>query len=484
MTQRLITRGIVYTVDSKDTIIPDGAVLVEGGRIAAVGRSQDLEDRYPQAERLDAAGMVVMPGLINTHTHLSMTMTRSIADDIEATSWLPVIWAVEAHLKPETIYAGALLGIAEMILSGTTTFNDHYFMMENVARAVAETGIRADLAEGILENRNQKKGQRELEAGQKFAADFHGKANGRIRARLGPHALYTCSTELVLQASQAARRLKIGMHMHVAESPLEMKMVGKKAKGPTSVQHLDGLGILGPDFMMAHGLSINKTDMAILAERGTGIAHCPQALGKAGGYSGLSYPAADQWMQMGVNVGLGTDGVASNNNLDMFDEMRFASMARKLMKRDGTVLPARQVIRMATINGARVLGLGDEIGSLEAGKKADIILVDFRKPHLYPLHNIPGHLVYSASGADVDTVMVDGEILMQNRRLQTLDVKEVLALAQKEFEALLGRARWTPTVEEPKAGLLAALKLKVTQQSMKTMMILVGEREPETDETL
>ena len=479
MADLLIAHGIVYTADAQDTIRPDGAVLISQKRIAQIGPSADLMVRHPDAEILDASGMVVMPGLVNTHTHLSMTMTRSIADDVPATSWLPVIWAVEKHLKPETVYAGALLGIAEMIAGGTTTFSDHYFMMDQVARAVAETGIRADLAEGILENRDRKKGQRQLAAGIEFAARHHDTADGRIRARIGPHALYTCSTDLVVEARRAASELGIGMHMHVAESALEIKLVGKAAKGPTSVQHLDALGVLGPDFVLAHGLTINEADMRVLAARGTGICHCPQAYAKVGGYP---FPAVDRWTDAGIKVGLGTDGVASNNNLDLFDEMRFAALVRKLFKRDGAVLPARKIIRMATLDAARVLGLGDEIGSLEVGKKADLILVDVRKPHLSPLHNVPGHLVYSASGADVDTTIVDGRILMRGRRFKTLDLPEVLALGQREFEALLARANWRPTLEEPKAGLVASLALKATQQSLGLMQVLAGQREAEQEE--
>jgi len=481
MSETLLINGMVMTVDEKNTLIDGGAVAVRDGRIVEVGATGELLPRYPGAERLDARGMVVMPGLVNTHTHLSMTMTRGIADDIEAVRWLPVIWAVEKNLNPDVVYAGAMLGIAEMVLNGTTTFNDHYFHMEQVARAVQETGVRAELAEGIIENRNRKKGQAELARGRAFAMEGQGKAEGRIRNRMGPHALYTCSSELVEEAARTARELGVGMHMHVAESALEMKMVGKKARGATSVQHLDALGILDEHFCMAHGLTINMKDMQILAERKVGVAHCPQAYGKLGAYP---YPEVDKWLRAGIRVGLGTDGAASNNDLDLFDEMRFASMMRKLFARDGTLLSARQVRRMATLGGAQTLDLGDQIGSLEPGKKADIFLVDFRKPHLTPLHNIPGHLVYCANGADVDTVMVDGRILLRNREFQTLDLDDVLARAQNTFEQYLQKGGWKRTLEEPKAGLAAALKLKVTQESMRMIQILVGEREPEEGETL
>lgn len=480
-TPTIFKHAIIYTVDSEDTIIPDGALVMQDDCIAAVGPTDAVSSEFPHAYVIDARDRVLLPGLINTHTHLSMTMLRSIADDIEAVKWLPVVWAVEKHLTDDTVRAGAMLGIAEMIASGTTTFNDHYFHMDQVADAVAETGMRADLAHGILENRNKKKGLRELNEGEAFARDWNGKADGRIRTRMGPHALYTCSTELVSAARAAADRVGVGMHMHVAESALEMKMVGKKALGPTSVQHLEALGVLGPDFVIGHGLTIDDTDIQILCDRGVGIAHCPQAYGKVGGYP---WPAVDEWLKSGIHVGMGTDGVASNNNLDLFDEMRFATMVRKLQTRKGTVLPARQMIRMATIEGAHVLGIADQIGSLEVGKKADLIMVDFRRPHLRPLHNIPGHLVYSANGADVEATVVDGRFLYLNRQFQTLDVEEVMQTADLSFAALLGRANWTPTVEEPRAGRIASLQLALTQQSLKVMEVLIGTRDADEELTL
>lgn len=479
MTDLLITNGMLFTADDKDTLIDSGAVYIKNGRIADIGDSKTLEKKYPSARRLDATRMGVLPGLVNAHTHLSMTMTRSTADDIDAVAWLPVIWEVEKQNTPETVYAGALLGIAEMIASGTTTFNDHYFFMGEVAKAVEETGVRAELAEAILENQNKKKGSADLEKGKEFVSEWHGKANGRVRTRMGPHSLYTCSTDLIVRACQTAEELGVGVHMHAAESGLEMKLVGKAAKGPTSFQHLEGLGVLNDKFIAAHALNANEKDIEIIAKRGVGLAHCPQAYGKLGGYP---FPKIDLWVKAGVHVGLGTDGVASNNNLDLFDEMRFASLVRKLQAKDGTVLPARQMLRLATIEGARALGLGDEIGSLEIGKKADIILVDCRKPHLYPLHNIPGNLVYSASGADVDTVIVDGKILMQGRKFKTLDIDEVLDRAQKTFEGMLKKAGWKPTIAEPSMDLAATLKLKATQRSLAMIQKLAWAKD--TSETI
>ncbi len=472
MTALLISHGTVLTVDPRDTIIDDGAVLISDERIIDVGPYREVAERHPGVPELDASGMVVMPGLINTHIHLSMTMQRGIADDVYATEWLPAVWAVEEHLQPETVYAGALVGIAEMIASGTTCFNDHYFHMEQVAKAVTETGIRAHLAHAILEQRNAKRGQRELEKGKQFVADWKGKAD-LITTRMGPHSLYSCSTPLIVQSRKAADELGVGMHMHVAESAFEMKLVGKHKAGETSVQHLDALGILRSDFVLAHGLTINQKDMEILSRRGVGIAHSPQAYAKVGGWP---FPTVDKWIKAGINVGMATDGVASNNNLDLFDEMRFATLVRKLYTRDGRVLPATQLIRMATIMAAKVMGIDSEVGSLETGKRADVILIDFRKPHLTPRHNIPGHLIYSASGADVDTVFVNGQMLMKNRQFLTLDLPDVLARGQREFEAMLSRAGWTATSSDPKQGLMGAIRLKMTGQALKVVQTLATGR--------
>jgi 5-methylthioadenosine/S-adenosylhomocysteine deaminase len=467
----LITHGILLCMDEADTLIEDGAVAIHGGRIAALGPTAEIKRRFPAARELDATHMLVMPGLVNTHTHLGATLLRGISDDVDAIDWMPLNWSVMSHVSAEDLHLAALLAIAEMILSGTTCFSDSYQDIGQTARAVAETGMRAELAAGLTERNGKKEAARLLEAGGDFARQWHGGAEGRIRARLGPHALYTCSTEYILKIRKAADELGIGMHMHLAESTLEMKMVKQKA-GATSVQHLFTLGVLRSDFLIAHALTINEQDVRILAEAGCGIAHCPQSLGKLGAYP---FPQVETWLEAGIPVGIGTDGVASNNNLDLFEELRFAALTRKLFARDGRVLPARQVLRMATITGARALGLGQEIGSLEAGKKADIILLDLRKPHLTPRYNLPGLLVYSALGSDVDTVLVDGRVLMQNRQLTTIDLPDLLERAQGAFQALLKRAGWRMTLAAPTQSMATALKLKATQRSLKIFQAMMGE---------
>ena len=469
----LISHGTILTVDEKDTILEDGAIAVNLGRIVSIGDAKELSQRYPGYKIIDATGMIVMPGLVNAHTHLGATILRGISDDVDGMEWMPLNWSVTKHVNKDDLYLSAMLGISEMIASGTTCFNDSYQDIEQTARAVEETGIRADLAAGLTERNGKKDAQRLLEAAQSFVADWHGKASGRIRARLGPHALYTCSTYYILRARQVANDLKVGMHMHLAESPLEMKMVKEKA-GETSIQHLHALGVLKQDFLIAHALTINEEDINIIAEVGSGIAHCPQSLGKLGAYP---FPSVDSWIMAGIHVGIGTDGVASNNNLDMFEELRFAALTRKLLAHDGRVLPANQVIRMATIMGAKALGLGDMIGSLEVGKKADIILIDAQKPHLTPFHNLPGLLAYSSLGSDVDTMIVDGQVLMQNKQFTTLDVVDIIQRIQLAFKGLLKRAGWKFSLSGPTQSMATALKLKATRQSIKIFQSLIEKEE-------
>lgn len=465
----LISHGTILTVDENDTILEDGALVVEQGRIVFAGKTQELKGRYPGCREIDATDMLVMPGLVNVHTHLGATILRGISDDVDSMEWMPLNWSVTKHLSKDDLYLSAMLGISEMIASGTTCFSDAYQEIEQTAKAVQTTGIRADLAAGLTEKNGKKDAQRLLDEARAFAQEWHGKDGGRIRARIAPHALYTCSTDYILKARQLADELNVGMHMHLAETQLEMKTVKNKA-GPTSIQHLHALGVLKPDFLVAHALTINAEDIRIISRVGAGIAHCPQSLGKLGAYP---FPPVDVWIKAGINVGIGTDGMTSNNNFDLFEELRFAALTRKLFAKDGRVLPARQVVRMATIMGAKALGLGDQIGSLEVGKKADIILLDVRKPNLTPFHNIPGLLAYSALGSDVDTMIVDGKVLMQNRQFTTLDIADVMNQAQVTFKRLLSKAGWDFSLSEPTQSIATALKLKATAKSLQIFQSLI-----------
>lgn len=451
----LIKNAVILTVDSKNRVISDGGIAIEDNRIVDVGPMAKLGN-YSADEVIDAKGMVAMPGLINTHTHLSMTLFRGVADDVPGIKWLPIIWSIEKNITPELCYIGALLGCLEMIKTGTTCFADQYFYMDKVATAVKESGMRACLARGILELNKPEKGDRELRDAVAFAKKWHNSLNGRITCRLGPHAIYTCSPSLLQRTREEADELNVGLHIHVAEAPNEIKMV-KEKHGETSIEHLNNLGILKGDVLAAHCVFVNERDMEIMKKTNTVVAHCPSPMMKYGN----DVAPIPELLNKDIIVGIGTDGCGSNNNLDMIEEMRTAAFLHKTNKKDSTILPANQIIRMATILGAKALGLEKEIGSIEVGKKADIILIDFRKPHLTPFHNCPGHIVYSAFGSDVHTTIIDGKVVMENRQVKTLNENKVLEKAQEAFEKLLKDGGYTLSFEDnPKPSLKTNLIVK------------------------
>lgn len=420
-------------MNEKD-LIEDGAIAVKDGEITYVGKSSATTSIKART-KIDAKGKVALPGLINCHTHAPMTLFRGIAEDQPLDKWLGrTVWPLEAKLKPEDVYAGALLGCFEMIKSGTTCFADMYFHENMVAKAVEKSGLRGALAEGIIEAGNKEQGKRMLKKSVNFVNKFDGHANGRITALLGPHASYSCSPELLLSISEKASKLNVGVHMHLAESK-EMSRKLEKKYGFGEVEFLDKRGFLKGHVLAAHCINLSRKDMQILSERCVNVAYVPVANMKLG----LGAARIKDLVDMGVNVGLGTDGPASNNTLDMFETMKVAALLQKLVYSDPRVLSAREVLRMATIDGAEALGLEEKIGSLEVGKKADIVLVDISRPHLKPLHNVYASIVYSARGSDVDTVIVDGKIVMMNGRVKTLDEQAVIEGAEKAVLDLLSR---------------------------------------------
>jgi 5-methylthioadenosine/S-adenosylhomocysteine deaminase len=423
-------------------ILPmDGGGIIKGGLIATKDGTITYAGKESKAPRIradrvvDGRGKVATPGLVNCHTHLAMTLFRGIAEDQPLQRWLKEnIWPLEAKLKPRDVYNGALLGCLEMIRSGTTTFADMYFHEDQVAKAVEKAGLRAVLAQGILEAGVPCRGEKMLRESVNFARKYHGYADGRVTAQLGPHTLYTCSLPLLTRVRQKATDLKLGIHIHLAESKESVDMT-KEKQGLTEVQLLEKIGFLGPDVLAAHCIHLTKKEMRIMAEHNVKVSYNPVANMKlAQGTAKIK-----ELMDLGVTVGVGTDGPASNNSLDMFQSMKIAALLQKQYYEDPAVLPARTVLKMATTDGAKALGLGKTVGVLEAGRRADIILVDFKKPHLTPAHDPYANLVYSASGSDVDTVIVDGKILMENRNVQTLDEEEVMRRAQRTALNLLTR---------------------------------------------
>jgi len=421
-------------MDEKRGVVEKGLIAIKNDVITYVGRETDAPSISAE-ETIDGHGKVAMPGLVNCHTHLPMTIFRGVAEDQELGKWLSeTIWPLEAKLKPRDVYDGALLGCLEMIKSGTTCFADMYFHEDMVARAVEKAGLRAVLAPGIIEVGDMERGEKLLRESVEFARKFQGFADGRVSVRLGPHAVYTCSPNLLMKVRDRASELDIGIHIHLAESKEMVKSV-KEKYGFTEVELLESLGFLKSDILAAHCIYLSEKEMRLMAKRDVKVSYNPVANMKFA----LGVPKIRDLMSLGVTVGIGTDGPASNNDLDMFDDMRVAALLQKVSYMDSTVLPVHSVLGIATIDGARALELERSVGSLEVGKKADVILVDFGKPHLTPVHDFYANVVYSARGSDVETVIVDGKILMEGGEVKTLDEEEVRVRARESALDLLAR---------------------------------------------
>lgn len=422
------------TQDPSRSVLRDASVYVEDGRIAEVGKKTHQE----ADQVIDADGMILLPGLVNTHTHAPMVILRGYADDMPLQEWLSErIWKVEPNMTSETCYWGAMLACLEMIASGTTTFNDMYFSVEDVARAVDKSGMRAILSSLILEISPDAKFHREN--ARKVLDHLKSLRNPLVTPAIAPHAVYSCSEETLLWAKQTADEEKVPVHTHIAETKVEQAEVENK-QGMKVVEYLNKIRFLGSNVVGAHCVWLSKNEVRLLGQSGTKVAHCPVSNMKLA--VGAAAPISEM-IQNGVNVGLGTDGAASNNTLNMFETMKFCALLHKHSRWDPTALPAQMTLDLATIEGARVLGMEKKIGSVEIGKTADLILVNTRSPSLTPIHGrdtVISDLVYSASGADVDTTIVDGRILMEKRRFVALNPTEIIENVRRVTEDLLARS--------------------------------------------
>jgi 5-methylthioadenosine/S-adenosylhomocysteine deaminase len=410
-------------VDPQDTLIERGAVAVSADRIVEVGTEDALTASYKAAKTIDAQEGIIMPGLVNAHTHAAMTCFRGLADDLPLMTWLnDYIFPAEAKLTPDIVYQGTRLACSEMILSGTTTFCDMYLFEEAAAQAAKEVGLRAVVGEVIYDFPSPNYGP--VEEGLKYTEDLIEKwrDDPLITIAVEPHSPYVCSPELLQKARAIADRNGVPMVIHLAETEREVAEI-KKKYGRTPVAHLADIGFLSPGLIADHCVVLTEEDMMLLKDSDVKVAHNPESNMKLA--SGIA--PVPELLRHGITVGIGTDGCASNNNLDMFQEMDTVAKLHKVHTLDPTVMDARTVVRMATIDGARVLGIGDTSGSLEEGKKADIIIIDIRSPHLTPMYNVYSHLVYAVTGSDVVTAIVNGRVLMEERAFTTLDVDEVMA---------------------------------------------------------
>ena len=417
----LIKNGMVLTMNSELEIIENGAVQVRDGIIVFVGKEADLpQERL--AREIDAHGGIIMPGLINTHTHAAMTLFRGLADDLPLMEWLnDHIFPAESRITGEMVYRGTLLACAEMLLSGTTCFCDMYLFEQEVARAAAEVGMRAVVGEVLYDFPSPCYGP--LEKGFEYVGHMMEtwKSHPLITVAVEPHSTYTCAPELLTRAADLARTRQVPFVIHVAETRSEVELI-KEKHGKSPVQFLADLGILGPHVVACHSAHLTPEEQALYRKFDVKVAHCPESNMKLA--SGVA-PVPD-FLSQGICVALGTDGCASNNDLDLFLEMDSAAKLHKVFSMNPEAVDAETTVKMATINGAKALGLDRRIGSLETGKQGDIIVVDTRSPHMVPMYNPYSQLVYAARGGDVSTTIVNGRVLMENRTLTTLDVNQVM----------------------------------------------------------
>ncbi|MFO7783125.1 MAG: amidohydrolase [Thermodesulfobacteriota bacterium] len=420
----LIENGTILTMDPYGTVIENGFLAVRGNAIIEVGTggrpSQEAKSR------IDAGGGLILPGLINGHTHAAMTLFRGLADDLPLMEWLnDYIFPAESRMDGDFVHTGTLLACAEMILSGTTTFCDMYLFEERAAEAARTAGIRCLLGEVLYDFPSPNYGP--LDKGFEYTEALirNWRDDPLVNIAVEPHAIYTCSPDLLCRADELARKHEAPLIMHVAETRAEVEQV-QEMYGKRPFEHLASLGILGPHVVADHCVHLQENEMDLMVEHGVKVIHNPESNMKLA--SGVS--PVPTLLSRGLTVGLGTDGCASNNNLDIFGEMGTAARLHKVDTMDPTSLDAVTALRMATTEGARALGLGEVTGSLEVGKKADVIIVDTNKPHLTPLYNPFSHLVYAAAAQDVTHSIINGRVIMENRELLTLDAGRVMEKAR------------------------------------------------------
>ena len=418
----LLRGGIIVTMDMQGRVIEDGAVAISDGRIEAIGRRAEIESRYTARQIIEAQGRAIIPGLINGHTHVPMTLFRGIADDLDLNEWLTkYIFPAEAkNVTEEFVRVGTRLGLAEMIRGGTTTYCDMYYFEDAIADETAKAGVRGVLGETVIDFpvADNKTHAEAMAYTEKYVTKWRG--HSLITAAIAPHAPYTVSEEHLKAVRAFSDQTGAPIVIHVAETEKEVNDI-LKAKGARPVEYLSRIGFLNNRVIAAHVVHANSEEIAALKRFGVGVVHNPQSNMKLA--SGIM--PVPEMLTVAVALGLGTDGAASNNDLDMWEEMDTAAKLHKLSSRDPRVVSAREALEMATIRGARALHMEREIGSLEKGKRADLIIVNLNELHQTPRYNIYSHLVYATKAANVRTVIINGRVVMRDRRLLTLNEEAV-----------------------------------------------------------
>ncbi len=452
----LIEHGVVVTLDARRRVIRDGAVMIEGSRITDVGKTDDLHRKYAPEHTIDASRKLVIPGLIDCHVHLAQALIRGCADDASLLDWLgKYVWPLQGNYDAEDGRVSARLCMLEMIKSGTTSFIESMihtrYGFDGIAKALEESGMRGCLAKTIMDTpaygRKQMMHPGMIEDGEKSLAEtiemiarWNGKANGRIAVWFGPRSLGACSKALYEKIAEEAAKRKAGITMHLCEVQEDVRYARRRFR-KSPVAFANEVGLLNPRTVLAHAVWLTDRDIATFSKTRTNISHCPSSNTKLA--SGIA--RVPEMLNKGVNVALGCDGGPSNNAYDMIREMKLAACVHKVRLCDPTTMPAEKVLEMAALGGARAIGMQDKLGTLEPGKLADIVLVNLNSVHMVPNNNYVSDLVYAGCGADVDTVIVDGKMVMEERNVKTLDEREIIQQARERASALLERTGLKPT---------------------------------------
>jgi cytosine/adenosine deaminase-related metal-dependent hydrolase len=446
----LIEHGVVVTLDAHRRVIRDGAVMVEGSHITDVGKTDELHRKYAPEHTIDASRKLIIPGLIDCHVHLAQALIRGCADDVSLLDWLgKYVWPLQGNFDAEDGRVSAELCMLEMIKSGTTSFIESMthtrYGFDGIAKAVEESRMRGSLAKTIMDTpaygRKQMMYEGMIEDGDRSLAEtitmydrWNGKADGRVSVWFGPRSLGACSKALYEKIAEEAAKRKAGITMHLCEVKEDLQYARRKFK-KSPVAFANEVGLLTPRTVLAHAVWLTDRDIATLSKTRTNISHCPSSNTKLA--SGIA--RVPEMLKKGVNVALGCDGGPSNNSYDMIREMKLAAYIHKVRLSDPMTMPAETVLEMATVHGARAIGMQDRLGTLEPGKLADIVLVDLDSVHMVPNNNHVSDLVYAGCGTDVDTVMVDGQTIMENKNVKTLDEREIIGQARERASALLDR---------------------------------------------
>ena len=451
MVDILIKGGIVITLDRERRIIKDGAVAIEEDRIIDVGKREELKGRYKGDLVIDASDMIVIPGLIDCHVHLAQAMLRGCADDLDLIRWLADrIWPLQGNYTPKDGRVSAELCILEMIKSGTTAFVETMihtrYGFDGIAEVVEESGIRAALSKTVMDRPSYSTAEGVMHEGMVETSEslkeairlynkWDGRAEGRIRVWFGPRTIGGCSPELYEEIAGKAKELGIRVTIHHSEVKENVEYAMREY-GMLPTHFMRKVGLIGPNVLFVHSVWVTDEEISIIAKTDTRVCHCPAAVMKCA----LGFPQISKMLDTGITIGLGCDGGPSNNTYDMIREMRLTAFLQKIHSMDPTALPAEQVLEMATIHGARVLGMEKELGSIEPGKKADVVLIDTKKAHMTPVHNPVSNLVYAACGSDVDTVIIDGRVVMKGRNVLTMDEERILQEARERGMGVVRRA--------------------------------------------